>query len=222
MTSWCGSAASPTGVEAGINFGLGNMFDYSGPMLWIAQFFHDAGTTADALIEAFDATINQLHTQPVDPATLDRAQVKMRSALYAQPRDVRRVRPRQPARLVRAVRRRPGRINRLEAEFAKVTPELLQETAREYLRPGNRTIYTVTPGAKPAAPATDARSEPRGTMRILTRSRTHPCHGPAVDAPPSSAPASAQPARESPPPAGTPRNFTLPKPTRFTLPNGLR
>ncbi|HZA33670.1 MAG TPA: hypothetical protein VE505_02020, partial [Vicinamibacterales bacterium] len=50
----------------------------------------------------------------------------------------------------------PGRINSLEAEFAKVTPALLQETAREYLRPGNRTIYTVAPGAKPAAPATDA------------------------------------------------------------------
>ena len=30
------------GVDAGINWGLGNMFDYSGPMLWIAQFFHDA------------------------------------------------------------------------------------------------------------------------------------------------------------------------------------
>jgi zinc protease len=37
----------------------------------------------------------------------------------------------------------------------------------------------------------------------------------------AAAPVWAQPARESPPPAGTPRNFTLPKPTRFTLPNGL-
>src|SRR5215218_3492941 len=37
----------------------------------------------------------------------------------------------------------------------------------------------------------------------------------------AAAPVWAQPARESPPPAGTPRNFTLPAPTRFTLPNGL-
>jgi zinc protease len=35
------------------------------------------------------------------------------------------------------------------------------------------------------------------------------------------APAWAQTSRQSPPPAGTPKNFTLPKPTRFTLPNGL-
>jgi len=40
----------------------------------------------------------------------------------------------------------PARINRLEAEFAKVTPALLHETAREYLRPGNRTVYTIAPG----------------------------------------------------------------------------
>jgi predicted Zn-dependent peptidase len=39
----------------------------------------------------------------------------------------------------------PARINRIEAEFAKVTPELIQRTAQEYLRPTNRTILTVVP-----------------------------------------------------------------------------
>jgi hypothetical protein len=41
----------------------------------------------------------------------------------------------------------PSRINGLEAEFARVTPELIQRTAREYLRSTNRTILTLTPGA---------------------------------------------------------------------------
>ena len=41
----------------------------------------------------------------------------------------------------------PGRINRLDDEFRKVTPELIQKTAREYLRPTNRTILTITPKA---------------------------------------------------------------------------
>jgi predicted Zn-dependent peptidase len=40
----------------------------------------------------------------------------------------------------------PGRINQLEAEFAKVTPALIKKTAEEYLRPGNRTVYVVKPG----------------------------------------------------------------------------
>jgi len=42
----------------------------------------------------------------------------------------------------------PGRINRLEGEFRKVTPALMQATIREYLRPTNRTIITINPLAK--------------------------------------------------------------------------
>jgi predicted Zn-dependent peptidase len=43
----------------------------------------------------------------------------------------------------------PARINTLEAEFRKVTPQIIQRTAREYLRPGNRTVLKIVP--KPAA-----------------------------------------------------------------------
>jgi predicted Zn-dependent peptidase len=138
-------------VEAGINFGLGSMFDYSGPMLWIAQFFHDTTTPSDALVEAFDATIERLRSQPIDQATLDRAQVKMRSSLYA---GLEMFAGFGRANLLASFALfddDPRRINTLEAEFAKVTPALVQETAREYLRPGNRTLYVVTPGAAPAA-----------------------------------------------------------------------
>ena len=40
----------------------------------------------------------------------------------------------------------PSRINQLESEFAKVTPALVQQTAHDYLRPTNRTVYTIAPG----------------------------------------------------------------------------
>ena len=36
-------------------------------------------------------------------------------------------------------------VNRIESEFAKVTPELIQRTAQEYLRPTNRTVLTIVP-----------------------------------------------------------------------------
>ena len=55
-----------------------------------------------------------------------------------------------------------GRLSAHEVEDARFrfrnhtgvfTPQLLQETAKEYLRPGNRTLYVITPGAKaPAEP----------------------------------------------------------------------
>jgi zinc protease len=86
----------------------------------------------------------------VDRATLDRALVKVRSSLYGE---IEQFAGFGRANLLASFALfddDPGRINRLEAEFAKVTPELLQQTAKEYLRPGNRTLYVITPGAKPA------------------------------------------------------------------------
>jgi predicted Zn-dependent peptidase len=44
-------------------------------------------------------------------------------------------------------------VNRLEAGFNRVTPELLQATAREYLRPTNRSILLVQPAGAPAGAA---------------------------------------------------------------------
>ena len=41
----------------------------------------------------------------------------------------------------------PARINELEAQFRKVTPADLAATAREYLRPGNRTELSLKAGA---------------------------------------------------------------------------
>jgi predicted Zn-dependent peptidase len=137
-------------VSGGINPGLGTMFDYAGPMLWISQFLHDSDVPADKLVQAFDTAVATLQNAPVDQATLDRALVKMRSSLYA---DIEQFAGFGRANLLASFAlfdNDPARINRLEAEFAKVTPQLLQETAKEYLRPGNRTIYVITPGAKPA------------------------------------------------------------------------
>jgi predicted Zn-dependent peptidase len=138
-------------VDAGINWGLGNMFDYNGPMLWTSQFFHDADVPSDRLVQAFDTAVERLRAAPVDQAALDRALVKMRSGLYASLEQFAGFGRANLLASFALFDDDPGRINRLEAEFAKVTPQLLQETAREYLRPGNRTLYVITPGAKPAA-----------------------------------------------------------------------
>jgi zinc protease len=141
------------GVDAGINWGLGSMFDYSGPMLWMAQFFHDTTTPSDKLLAAIDAVVERVRKEGLDQATLDRARVKMRSGLYA---DLEQFAGFGRANLLASFALfddDPSRINRLEAEFAKVTPALVQKTASEYLRPGNRTVYVITPGKTGAAEA---------------------------------------------------------------------
>ena len=135
-------------VAAGTNWGLGNMYDYAGPMLWIAQFFHDSDKPADSLLAAIDRVVERARTQPIDRATLDRALVKIRSDLYANLETFGGFGRANLLASFALFDDDPGRINRLEAEFAKVTPALLQSTAREYLRKTNRTVYTIKPGAK--------------------------------------------------------------------------
>ena len=46
----------------------------------------------------------------------------------------------------------PALINSLEDNLRKVTPELVLSTAKEYLRPTNRTILVLEAGAQPKAP----------------------------------------------------------------------
>jgi predicted Zn-dependent peptidase len=133
-------------ITAGINWGLGNMFDYAGPMLWMAQIFHDTATPSTKLVSAIDGVVERLRTAPLDEATLERARVKMRSDLYANLETFAGFGRANLLASFALFDDDPKRINQLEAEFAKVTPALLQETAREYLRPGNRTVYTIEPG----------------------------------------------------------------------------
>ncbi len=138
-------------VSAGINWGLGNQFDYEGPMLYLVSLYHDADHRPEELLAAVDSVVAGLQDRPVDGATLARARVKLRASLYGQ---LEAFAGFGKANLLAAFALfddDPGRINRLEAEFAKVTPELIQRTAREYLRATNRTVYTIVAGAPQGA-----------------------------------------------------------------------
>jgi zinc protease len=139
-------------VSTGINWGLGNMYDYNGPMLWMIQVFHDSDKAPDSLIAAFDAAVEPLRAKPISRQELKRALVKHRSSFYAEMESFAGFGRANLLASFALFDDDPSRINRLEAEFAKVTPELIMETARTYLAPTNRTILTIVPGKKePAA-----------------------------------------------------------------------
>jgi zinc protease len=134
------------GVEGGINL-LGNPYDYQGPMLFIANLTYDSSTKPEAIVEAMDGVIEPLRTKPVDKRTLDRALVKARSDLYDT------FGQQGGFGLVDILASfalfddNPARVNAIAGELEKVTPELLQKTAAEYLRDSNRTVLVVQPAA---------------------------------------------------------------------------
>ena len=144
--------ASLTGdVTAGINASLGNQFNYAGPMLWLISVFHDTDKPAATLLAAIDGEIESLRSRPVDAATLARAKIKMRSTLYGIVDEQFGLGKLDLLASFALFDNSPARINQLEAGFAAVTPALIQNTAKEFLRPENRTVYTIVAGAK--APA---------------------------------------------------------------------
>jgi len=143
-------------VEGGINL-LGNPYNYQGPMLFIANLIYDPATKPDAIMQAVDGVIEPLRSKPVDQKTLDRAVVKARSDLYDT------FGQQGGFGLVDILASfalfddNPARVNTLVSQLEKVTPELLQKTAQEYLRPTNRTVLVIEPktqaAAAPSAPA---------------------------------------------------------------------
>jgi predicted Zn-dependent peptidase len=137
-------------VSGGINWGLGNMFNYEGPMLWMLSLYHDREKSPDLLLDLIEAEMETLRTAPVDSATLARARTKMRSSFYSIVDEFSGLGKLDLLASFALFDSDPERFNRLEEEFAKVTPELIQRTAQEYLRPTNRTVYSVVAGAKDA------------------------------------------------------------------------
>ncbi len=133
-------------VSGGINL-LGNMFNYSGPMLWTASLIHDADVDAKDIMSATDEAIAELRTKPVDQATLDRALVKMRSSLYDTVGGFYGFGRADLLASFALFDDDPARINTLEDEFRQVTPELIRTTAEKYLQPTNRTVLKLAPPA---------------------------------------------------------------------------
>ncbi|HEX6100298.1 MAG TPA: pitrilysin family protein [Thermoanaerobaculia bacterium] len=131
-------------VSSSMNL-LGNMFNIHGPTLYMTWLFHDNDKTANEILSAVDAQIVKLQTQRVDEETLRRARVKMRSSLYDAMELFNGFGRADLLASFALFHDDPAKINRIESEFAKVTPELIQRTAQEYLRPTNRTVLTIVP-----------------------------------------------------------------------------
>jgi zinc protease len=140
--------------------GLGNMYNIHGPTLWTVSLFHDKDKPADRILQVMDEEIERVRSKPVDRADLDRAIVKMRSDFYDRLEQIAGFGRADLLASFAMFDDDPARINRLEEEFRKITPEIVQKTAREYLRPTNRTILQVEPGAEARPGGPEAKPQP--------------------------------------------------------------
>ena len=140
-------------VDGGINSDLGNAFNYNGPMLWMASLIHDSSVKPDQILAAADPVIDSVREKPVSREQMDRALVKLRAQYY---KDMTQFGGLGRADLMASFslfNDNPALINNLERDLRSVTPELIQKTAKEYLRRTNRTVLVVEAGAAGKAKA---------------------------------------------------------------------
>jgi zinc protease len=132
------------GVSGGINY-LGNMYNYNGPMIWMADLIYDATVPADSILAVVNNAVGELSN--VSQEDVDLAIIKIRSDLYSTIGGNGFGRADLLASFA-LFDDDPARVNDIEKEFRKVTPELVKKTAQEYLRPTNRTILIIDPKAE--------------------------------------------------------------------------
>ncbi len=130
-------------VSGGINWPLGNMFNYNGPMLWSAWLVHDDETAPDSILAIIDREVARIQDEGVEPDVLARAKVKLRSDLYDTLGGTFGFGRADLLASLALFDNDPSRINRLVDRFEAVTPGLIRRTARQVLRPENRTVITL-------------------------------------------------------------------------------
>lgn len=127
----------------------GNMYDTASPLLWHGWLIHDRGVEPAAILDAVDSVIAPLQNEEVDADSLARARVKARSAYYDLLAYERYPGMGRASLLAwfALLDDRPERINEMDSMYAGVTARVVIETARAFLRPSNRTVVILEPGA---------------------------------------------------------------------------
>ena len=135
-------------LSGGVNAGLGNEFDYDGPMLLTTRTTYKPGIKADAVIAEIDTVIADLAAKGVTAKELADAKVRFRSSYYDQLES-----GFGKANLLASFalfRDEPALINTSLQSFENVTAAQVKAAAAKYLVASNRTIIDRVPEAKPA------------------------------------------------------------------------
>jgi len=128
-------------VSGGFNYGLGNNFDYSGPMLYTFRVDYKPDLHGEDVLKAVDEVIGAIQQKGITEDELKRAKVNFRSSFFEI----------LEGGIIPGFGRSdllaafslydddPNRINTILGELDKVTIADVQEAARKYLAVTNRT-----------------------------------------------------------------------------------
>jgi predicted Zn-dependent peptidase len=147
-------------VDGGVNWPLGNPFEYNGPSLMTSFIVAPPNASEQAIVAACDAVISDLAEHGPSAADLERIRAKMRSDWYDQLE----IPITRASALSHAVLfdGNASVVSRVPAEIESVTAEDVQNFARKYLIKTNRTRIWRVPEAKATAKGPRAEAAGKG------------------------------------------------------------
>jgi predicted Zn-dependent peptidase len=124
-------------VQGGFNYGLGNNFDYNGPMLYTFRVDYLPDRKGSDVLKVVDKVITSVQEHGITEDELKQAKVNFRSQFLE---NIESGFGRSDLLAALALYDDdPNRINTILAELEKVTTAEVREAARKYLVPANRT-----------------------------------------------------------------------------------
>ncbi|MBI4906260.1 MAG: insulinase family protein [Acidobacteria bacterium] len=134
-------------MTSGVTGGIvpGRRFTCHGPALWVVSLIHERTTSSSEILSAIEGVVRRAQTDLAQPETILRAMTKLRSTLYSEMESSDGPGLADLLASLTLFDQGAVRIHTLERDFLKVTPQILRQTARDYLRPGNRTVVTLEP-----------------------------------------------------------------------------
>ncbi len=132
--------------SGGVNFELGNEFDYDGPMLVVSRTTYKPGHTAEEILKEINTIVRDVQDHGVTAKELRDAKVRFRANFYDQLESTF-----GKANLLASFalfRDDPARVNKVVQAYEAVTAEQIQTAARKYLVSENRTSIDRVPEKK--------------------------------------------------------------------------
>jgi predicted Zn-dependent peptidase len=138
-------------VTGGFNYGLGNNFDYNGPMLYTFRVDYRPDLTGKDVLKVVDKVIESVQEHGISEDELKQAKVNFRSS-FLENFEGGNIPLFGRSDLLAALALyddNPNRINTILADLDKVTTAEVQAAAKKWLTPANRTTIDRRPeGAK--------------------------------------------------------------------------
>jgi len=135
-------------VSGAFNYGLGNNFDYNGPMLYTFRVDYRPDLKGGDVLKVVDKVISAIQEHGISDEELKQAKVNLRSS-FLESLEGGIIPGFGRADLLAALAlydNNPNRNNTILGELEKVTAADVQQAAKRYLTPANRTSIDRRPG----------------------------------------------------------------------------